>query len=311
MRALDGTARGLMIPMGFFRDLFGPSKPCDLCQLGQSSWPKTRNAVADWKLRGHGLQADLFICAPCYRGIKQLHLTGASPMLALVEFVRIGHATRPAPHAYLQHPEWKKVWMHTLDMTGTSVPDEFAALEVIKQLEASLFSPDNLAYQRRHNMEFLWSIGWGSSKAKVRAHFLGYDELPPHPTLDAIGFVGQSYGVPITVVCYFIRGILRPKLARVVVAFFEERPNDEEVETLYLRIRDDLIKRFGEPYRRIAPRASPVEFRHSGILVWALRKSVLTLSLSLLRDGVRPDSGPLAIGYGDAKADPASKDLVA
>jgi len=125
--------------VGFFRDLFGPSKPCDLCQLGVASWPRDRNGVADWKLRGHGLSADLLVCASCYKAVNSRGLREKNPMLALVMLVKAGHATRPQAHAYLQHPEWRKVWMHLLETSGVAVSDEFQALDSVKALEGQLF----------------------------------------------------------------------------------------------------------------------------------------------------------------------------
>lgn len=125
--------------VGFFRDLFGPSKPCDVCQLGAASWPSDRNGVADWKLRGHGLSADLLVCAPCYKAVNSLGLRDKNPMLAVVTLVNAGHASRPQTHAYLQHPEWRKIWMHLLETSGVTVSDDFQALAAVKTLEARLF----------------------------------------------------------------------------------------------------------------------------------------------------------------------------
>ena len=123
--------------MGFFKDLFGPRHPCDLCQLGQGSWPSDRSATADWKIRGHGLQAKLFICVPCRRFVMDSGLMEKTPMLAVAYLVKAGQAQRPPAHAYLQHPEWRKVWMHLMDVAGIEVSDEFAALSAMKPIEAA------------------------------------------------------------------------------------------------------------------------------------------------------------------------------
>lgn len=121
--------------MGFLKDLFGPRQPCDLCQLGQSSWPSDRSASADWKLRGHGLRAKLFVCIPCRRFLFETGLVKQTPMLAMAHLIVLGRANRLPLHAYLQHSEWRKVWMHMLDMSNIEVSDEFAALKAMKPIE--------------------------------------------------------------------------------------------------------------------------------------------------------------------------------
>lgn len=121
--------------MGFFKDLFGPREPCALCHLGESSWPSDRSGVADWKVRGHGLRATFLICGRCRRVLLENGLDRKSPMLALAVLVATRQAERPSLHAYLQHPEWRKYWMHVLDTGGLSPSDEFEALRMMEPLE--------------------------------------------------------------------------------------------------------------------------------------------------------------------------------
>ena len=128
--------------VGFFRDFFGRSKPCDVCQLGKGSWPRAHTGVADWKLRGHGLAADFLVCARCRLALKNSGLMYGNPFLAMAALVNGGMVDRPPTHAYLQHPEWRKVSMHVLDRAGVAAPDEFAALEALKTMEARIFSSD-------------------------------------------------------------------------------------------------------------------------------------------------------------------------
>lgn len=125
--------------MGFFRDLFGSRAPCDLCQLGEGQWPSNRSAAADWKLRGSGLNATLFICAPCRRLVVGWDLMERMPVFALSRMVQTGHARRPPAHAYLQHPEWRKIWMHMLERAGVRPVSDFEALGAIAEIEAELF----------------------------------------------------------------------------------------------------------------------------------------------------------------------------
>lgn len=113
-----------------------------MCQLGKGSWPKEHNGIADWKLRGHGLNADLLVCGRCRAALMKSGLMYGNPFVAMASLVRAGVVNRPSVHAYLQHPEWRKVSMHVLDIAGATVPDEFAALEALKAVEVSLFGTD-------------------------------------------------------------------------------------------------------------------------------------------------------------------------
>ena len=144
-RLPDANRRATRLPgqggrLGFLKDLFGPREPCALCRLGQESWPSDRSATADWKLRGQGLQAALFICVPCRRLVMNWGMDTKMPVFALARMVAIGHAERPPVHAYLQHPEWRKIWMHMLEHAGVQASDEFEALNAIKRLEEEIFS---------------------------------------------------------------------------------------------------------------------------------------------------------------------------
>lgn len=123
--------------MGFLRDLFGPRQPCDLCHLGRVSWPPARNAAVDWQVFGHGMNARLSICAPCRSLVLQADLMQKTPMLAMAHLVALKHAHRPPVHAYLQHSEWRKVWMHLLETSGIDVVDEFSAMAAMKPMEAA------------------------------------------------------------------------------------------------------------------------------------------------------------------------------
>jgi hypothetical protein len=63
-----------------------------------------------------------------------------NPFLAMAGLVNAGMVERPPTHAYLQHPEWRKVALHSLDTAGVAASDEFAALAALKAMEAQLFS---------------------------------------------------------------------------------------------------------------------------------------------------------------------------
>lgn len=61
-------------------------------------------------------------------------------MLALAHLVAAGRAERPPVQAYLQHPEWRKIWLHLLDQGGLEPSDEFEALQMMKPLEEEFMS---------------------------------------------------------------------------------------------------------------------------------------------------------------------------
>lgn len=72
--------------------------------------------------------------------MRSMGLQAKNPILALSYLIRSGLAERPAPHAYLQHPQWKKIWMHSLDNAGIHPGDDFAALAAIRELEQRMIS---------------------------------------------------------------------------------------------------------------------------------------------------------------------------
>lgn len=307
--------------VGFFEDFFGPPKPCDLCQLGKVSWPPQHSASRDWRLWGHGLRVTLLLCRRCYQFVRRSGLEQNTPLLALATLNVRGVADRPPPHAYLQHPEWKKIWMHMLESGGFEIGDDFAALACIREIEPAFFkqveggvtSPlkaqvPPVGGEGKETMEILKQISWGASKDAVRRLFASDAEIPPHPTQNAIGFLIEVYGTPTVVVCYFRKSLLRDKLARVnITPFAEGRPSDSEAEALYHQIQRDLLEQFGEPMEVADTLDAPPEFRQSKLFVWKAPGSVLMLSLALLRDGIAESTPALAVGFGDAAHDPASR----
>ena len=103
------------------------------------------------------------------------------------------------------------------------------------------FSGDR-KFQEGKLIDLIKKIRWGIRKDEVQDIFRGKQSMGPHPTQNAIGFFDSSYGVTSEIVCYFNRGLFgRDKLARVVVTFFEERPEDEIIEKTYTQIKSDLI----------------------------------------------------------------------
>lgn len=121
--------------MGFFRDLFSTPKPCDMCRLSATRWSRDRSGVIDWSLSGGGLNAALRICPTCAEALARSGLTEKSPILGLAVLTASSIAECPAPYAYLQHAEWRKIWLHTLDALDVNVADELQALDAMKRIQ--------------------------------------------------------------------------------------------------------------------------------------------------------------------------------
>src|SRR5207249_2607419 len=71
--------------------------------------------------------------------LKDSGLMYGNPFLAVAALVNAGLVERPPTHAYLQHSEWRKVAMHSLEAAGLAASDEFAALAALKAMEAQIF----------------------------------------------------------------------------------------------------------------------------------------------------------------------------
>jgi len=162
--------------MGFWKDLFGPREPCALCHLGQESWPSDRSGSADWKIRGQGLHVELLVCVPCRKFLLDTGLIHRTPMLALAALVSHGAAVRPPLAAYLQHPGWRTIWLHALEISGLRPSDEFAALQMIRPLEE----------------EFIQRAGAGQAQPAERRGDSN-DGLATDPVLQAMI---DEYGIP-------------------------------------------------------------------------------------------------------------------
>ena len=171
-----------------------------------------------------------------------------------------------------------------------------------------LFSGDR-KFKGGKQMDFLKEIKWGISKKETRIILRDKKSILPHPTQNAVGFIDSIYGVPAGIVCYFKGGLFsRDKLARVVVHFFKELPEDDIIEKKYTQIKSDLVTQYGRPTHKVEDfKNDPLEFRLSELLVWVVGDSILTLSLGLKRDGVIEDNSGIFVGYGDAKRDPLSQ----
>lgn len=87
----------------------------------------------------------LRVCPGCAQAVNGAGLRDKAPLLAMVMLVKAGRATRPPVHAYFQHQEWRKVWMHMLDRVEAQTVDEFSTLAAAKLVEAWFFGEGTLA----------------------------------------------------------------------------------------------------------------------------------------------------------------------
>ena len=158
-------------------------------------------------------------------------------------------------------------------------------------------------------MDFLRKIQWGIGKDEVRGIFRDTQFVGTPPGQNAIGFYDSIYGADTGIICYFNRGVFgKDKLIRVNATFFSERPEDEIIEKTWTQIKSYLIMQYGKPSHEVNYNKDiPDDLRLSEQLVWVVGDSILTVSLGLKRDGVLEDAPCIAIGYGDIKKDPISK----
>jgi hypothetical protein len=121
--------------MGFFKQLFTPPQPCDVCCLGLAKWLQEQTGVIDWSITCDGLSATLLICRHCASVLASTGTAHKTPILLLSVLVSKGVARRPATHVYLEHEQWRRIWLHTLDSAGIRPADQFAALAAIRGIE--------------------------------------------------------------------------------------------------------------------------------------------------------------------------------
>ncbi len=124
----------------FFADLAGPARPCDICQLGQPDALKHPRANFDWKFSDHGLAAEFFICAKCRSLIRAAGLEHQLPPVAVAYLIAKGKIDAPPLQAYLDHPVWRRVWVHTLAMTGAQPLSDADMLRVLQESQATMIA---------------------------------------------------------------------------------------------------------------------------------------------------------------------------
>jgi hypothetical protein len=265
--------------------------------------------------------------------------------VGLFTLVANDEARRPPVHAYLQHPEWRKVWMHMIDRSAIPLEDEFQALAVMRPVEQEFYErvavklresaqqnimPDEI--QQAHSsspfptptssqpgrtdtpslppiVSALRPFRWGMTKKEVKRLMDGHFALPPSPTEDALGWIIQLYGVSTSVIAYFRPTIMGGRLARLGLQLFVDgHPSDDALAGLFSLLKRELVSFYGEPgHTSHGGRAIPVEFRQTEIVSWVDGPSLLLMSVGLLRDGVPAKVSGLGLSYGDLQWDRMSQ----
>jgi len=161
------------------------------------------------------------------------------------------------------------------------------------------------------DLRFVRRIVWGVGKSEMASIFPGWENLPPHPTQNAIGFFGQLLGEPAAVVCYFRKAWLSDKLTRVNVTWWLERPPDVTIVATYEAAKQALTLEMGrDPEVMDVSGPAPDEFRQSEMIYWRDPSRVITLSCGLVQDGVPPSNPALGLGIMDSKHDPMARMFV-
>ena len=153
--------------------------------------------------------------------------------------------------------------------------------------------------------EIFSKLSWNMKKKDVRGLFRNLEGAPPHPTQNAIGFLTKINGIESAIVCYFRLSAFSEKLARCVIMVFEERSSDDQIMEQYKLIKSQIVDHYGSPFAETAKTDPDLTVSH--LCVWKAKDRVISLGRGLIREGVRPDAPPLAIGCGDIKHDPVSR----
>lgn len=299
--------------MGFFRDLFSPLQPCDLCQLGHSRPITGSAATSDWRIQTPGLEVGFVICGRCRRAIQDLHLQDKYPLVTMTTLIARRMIAGPPPEAFLAHPGWRRVVFHTFNLRGAVPESVDEQLQLLKSIESDLI--ERISVEPAHSAEptssldVLETVHWRMTKTEVRGLFKASQALPPHPTQNAIGFAGVLCGLPATMVFYFTWTALGERLVRLAASFFDEPQRDAVIRSSFEIVMQEVVKRFGEPGHSDFQhcKTQPPEARMSQWHVWRIVGSILVIGLGMSEDGVPEGRCGIYLTYGDVGSDPLSK----
>ena len=151
-------------------------------------------------------------------------------------------------------------------------------------------------------------LQWGVDKRATLKVFAGFQHVGDHPTQNGIGLAGEVFGYSAFAVCYFAKKVFgKDSLVRVNIMLPAERADDATSEAIFESIQSDISRKVGRtPHNVEGTLDAPPEFRMSKMCVWRQNDTIITLALTLERDGGDPTSPPIGIGLGHVKNDPVS-----
>jgi hypothetical protein len=291
----------------------------------------------------NGETTSLLICTHCYRFVKKSQLS--NPFAAMGVLVGGGIADRPPAATYLGHQAWRTLWLGVLAHRDDAPGDENSILLLVIALEEEIigrvaagfadvgaetgltltdaieaaFTPDTppgattpFSDVPGFRLDQLVQCQWGISRKAFQEVMGDLDELPPHPTENALGFSGKIQGVPADIVGYFETTMFgRGKLRKVTINFFDARPSDAEIAATFEACMAVLTEVFGNSDGdRPGDPMDPPKMRQSRMVHWVTNHSVVLASMALLADGVAPTAPGLGIFYADKHNDPTAQLVV-
>lgn len=165
-------------------------------------------------------------------------------------------------------------------------------------------------------VQLLERVEWKLQKEEVLRRFKDAEASTPHPSKNAHMFVFGPELVPLGLMTYFDSSH-GERLLRIQLHLGGEEPiPDDMLDKMWNEIKLELIAKYGVPtYEMMDAETTNQAMAQSAILpkgtsfseslAWAPPNSILTLHLSLRRDGAAQPG--VSIGYGDVENDPISR----
>lgn len=166
-------------------------------------------------------------------------------------------------------------------------------------------------------VDILERIQWGITRSQVIKQFADVAIATPDPLRNRHAFVFQNVVPPLIMVACF-DAARSDKLFRVQLMLFGERQplDDDLLCNVFETFKQELSVKYGKPaYAMESPSMINQAMAQSTVLppgsafsdgaTWSLPNAILTLTLSMRRDGATQPN--IDIGYGDLDHDPLSK----
>jgi len=166
-------------------------------------------------------------------------------------------------------------------------------------------------------VDILERIQWGMTRSQVIKQFPDVAISTPDPLRNRHAFVFQNVAPPLVMVAFF-DATRSDKLFRVQLMLFGERQplDDDLLCNMFETFKQELSVKYGKPaYAMENPSMINQAMAQSTVVppgsafsdgaAWSLPNAILTLTLSMRRDGATQPN--IDIGYGDLDHDPLSK----